>query len=382
MPALRMAGPAILIVFVAAFGLHGESTLTFRELGGLYMGESGLRLVVVILWALVMAPAVRLALLSEGLTYLRWLAPPKPLILAHLIGLLALFNVLPVVPLFIAGLPAEGIGMWLALVGISACLLPGARSVGEHGLRMLAAAALVAAVGLGYWMLAIGLGLVVVALRIPRVWRLAPEHSHWRSGMRWIFGGPLLALASAQVLHVWRSEAAVLSRALLISAFGVFLIWLIARANYGYVSEGALIVASTPALAAVSIMLASVLKRARRQLSWVVHSLGTSLSRERMISLALIALGGGALAAAMAFLARASAWQILALGVHTAAWALLALGISSRSQEDVRSASITLAIAMTAMFTIGLGGRAMLGAELFLALGTAGRMLMREVPDA
>ncbi len=382
MPALGMAGPAVLIVFVAAFGLHGDSTLTFRELGGLYIGEPGLRLVVLILWALVMAPAVRLAIFSEGLTYLRWLALPRSLILTHLLGLLALLNVLPVVPLFVAGMPAEGIGMWLALVGISACLLPGARSVGEHGLRLAAAAGLVAAVGLGYWMLAIGLGLGVAALRIPRVWRLAPEHSHWRSSTRWIFGGPLLALASAQVLHIWRREAAALSRVLLISALGVFLIQLIAKANYGYVSEGALVVASTPAIAAVSIMLASVLKRARKQLTWVVRTLGISLSRERAVSLAIIAFGGGALAATMAFLVHASTAHIAALAVHTAAWALLALGISSRSQEEVRSASIALAMAVFAMFTIGLGGRSMLGIELFLGLGIAGRMLLREVPDA
>lgn len=381
-PALRMAGPAALIVFVVAFGLHGESTLTFRELGQLYIGEPALRGTILALWILVMAPPTRAAFMADELSYLRWLPLPRSLIHTHLVAILAFLHLLPVLPLFIAGFPAPGIGMWLAMMGIAACALPGARGAVEHAVRALSAGGLAALVADARWLPAIGAALVVLAWRVPRVWRLAPEHSHWRSGLRLLFGGRWLSLLSAQVLHIWRSEAATLSRALLVSALGVFLIKLVYRANQGYISEGSLLVTSTPTIAAVSIMLAIVLRRARRQLDWLLRSLGVSRSREHLASLVLIATGGSALATTMVVLVGAPPLQFGLLLLHTISWSLLALGISSRSKEDVRSASITLAVAFFAMFAIGLGGRASLGAELGLGLLAAGRVLLRETHDA
>ncbi len=382
MPALRMAAPAVLIVLVVAFGFHGESTLTLRELGGLYVGTSELRTGVLVLWALVMAPAARLALMAEGLTYLRWLPLPRSLILLHFLGLLALLHLVPVIPLFVAGFPAEGIGMWLALTGIATCLLPGTRGFADQLLRLVGAATVVAAVHLGAWTLAMGVGLALATVRVMRAWQIAPEHSHWRSQKRWLFGGTWLSLTSAQLLHVWRSEAAMLSRTLLISALGISLIPLVTKANQGYLSEGSLLVTSTPTIAAVSIMLALALKRARRQLDWVLRSLGVSLTSERTVSLALIVTGGGLVALTMGALVAAPASHIVALLVHTTACALFALGISSRSQEEIRSVSATLAMALFAMFIIGLGGRVMLGAELGIGLLVAGRVLLRDVSDA
>jgi hypothetical protein len=320
--------------------------------------------------------------MADELLYLRWLPLPRSLIHAQLIGVLAVLHLLPVLPLFIAGFPAQGIGMWLAMMGIAACVLPGARSPVEHLVRALCAGGLATLIMGAQWLPAIGSALVVVAWRVPRVWRLAPEHSHWRSGLRLLLGGRWLSLLSAQVLHIGRSEAATLSRALLVSALGVFLIQLVYRANQGYISEGSLLVTSTPTIAAVSIMLAIVLGRARRQLDWILRSLGVSRRRERLASLALIAAGGSALMGTIAVLVGASPLQFGLLLLHTIAWSLLALGISSRSKEDVRSASITLAVAFFAMFAIGLGGRAALGAELGLGLLAAGRVLLRETHDA
>ncbi len=381
-PALAVAAPAWLTVAVMIGGGYGESTLTFQELGELYVQSPALGSAVFILWALVMAPASRAGLMAPGLDYLRWLPLPRSLVAAHVIGLMAVLHIAPVVPLFAAGLPAEGIGMLSALVGAAACLLPGARGVWEQGARLAGAAVLLALVHRGLWVPAIPAGATIAAMRLLRVWRLAPELSARRSGIRLVRGGAWPALCCAQLLHVWRREAATLSRALLISTLGVFLILAVERVNQGFISEGSLLVLSTPALAAVSILVAIALKRARRGLGWTMRTLGISLTRERRCSLSLMFVASTLLAIAYAWAAQAEAQQIALLATHTAAWVLLALGISSRSVVDTRSASITLASAVLAMFAIGIGGRAFVVAELGLGLLVSGRVLFLEIDDA
>ncbi|MCP4446407.1 MAG: hypothetical protein GY811_13840 [Myxococcales bacterium] len=382
LPALRIAMPAVLIVAVAGGGLYGDTTLTFSELGVLFDQNAWLRATVFTLWVLVMAPAARAGLLSEGIDYLRWLPLPRHLAVSHLLGLLVLLHALPALPFFAAGLPAHGIGMLAALVGVATSLLPGARGAVDQASRVVGVVGLLGLLWLDLWGPAIAAGIVVAVLRGSRVWRLAPEHSFWRGSTRMVWGGAWCSMASAQALLTWRTEAAALSRALLVSALGVFLITLVLRANQGSISESALLVTSTPPIAAVSLMLALVLKRSRARVDWLMRSLGVSRRRERICSFVLLLGATSILAALCLYVSSGAPAQIATMGVHTAAWALLTLGISSRSEQDVRSASITLALTVLAVFAIGIGGHAPLGAELGLGLLAGGRALLEDGTDA
>lgn len=334
------------------------------------------------LWSLVMAPAARAGLNAEGLRYLRWLPLPRAVVGMHVFGLLLLLHLLPAAFLLIAGFPAEFMGLLAAQLGLAACLLPGSRGIGETALRVASALALGALVHRGLWLGAIGAGGAIALWRVPRVWRLAPERSAWRSNVCAVRGGPIAALIAAQTVFVLRREGAALSRVLLISALGIFLILLVKRVNEGIMSEETLLVLGTAPIAASGLILALLLKKTRNEFAWLTRSLGVSVRRERMVSLGLVAAGIGAAAIACLLAASADPTQIMSFSAHTAAWALLTVGISSRSQLDVRSASVTLAVAFLSMFAIGLGGRAAIGAELALGVAVIGRLVLEEVEDA
>ncbi len=381
-PSLRLALPAVLILCVVSVGLHGETTLTFQELGELFAGNAQLRTIATLLWAQAMAPAARAALMAPGLIYLRALPIPPLLLAAHGAVVLATLSVLPTLPLWRAGYLWEAAALWVTITGLLGCLLPGARNAVDWLVRLGGALGLVILIHRGSWQLCLGLGTALSLVRMHRAWQLAPELNRWRWNNRLVLGPSWLALACVQLLHVIRRESAALSRTLLVGALGVFLIHLITRANQGSITLVAQLVSITPAMAAVSIMLALVLKRSRQDMDWLARSLGVSRSLERGISVMLVALGGGILAIVSTYAANGPIAHWALTSAHAVAWALLAIAFSSRSEQDVRSASLTLGCAFFAMFAIGLIGLAALAAEVGIGLLLASKFLLRDVPDS
>lgn len=382
MPALKVASSVLLVTITVGAAMLGEHALTFQELGELLVGDPEFRLGLFTFWTLAMAPAARTGLLAPGLSYLRSLPHPGWLPRLHLLGLLLLLHGVLGIPVLAAGFPAQGIGIGLAGVAIGGALLPGSGRWPERSLRFAAVVGLVALVQQGLWLPAAAASGPVIAWRILAAWK---HSASWGTGRRtrtWVFGGRLASIVSSQALYLWRREAMLVYRIAVVGALGVLLIRSMRLANAGQVSLTMFHVASTPALAIISLMLALGLKRARRDADWLSRSLGIYLRSERAASLLLEVVVGAVLQVTCALAAGFGVAATALALPYALAWAALGLRLGSRSHEDVRAVSWGFALALVAMTVIGLTAPWMFAVLVSLAMLAATPMFLRETPDA
>src|SRR5690606_13270249 len=95
---------------------------------------------------------------------------------------------------------------------------------------------------------------------------------------RVVIGGLHMALVTASLLHLWRRESALVLRCLLIAVLGAAATRLIAQANASALVDllVPIVVAMTPFLAAIALMLALSIGRAQSSMRWMTLSSGVS----------------------------------------------------------------------------------------------------------
>jgi len=319
------------------------------------------------LWTLAFAPASRAGVTAPGLAFLRSL--PYAIWVPHLClgGILLLLHGPLGVALLASGLGVSGIGTLLAGMGIGVCTWPGAESGLEKIARLSLVAGAMALIALGEWLAAGGLGLASLLWLLPKTWNRVGGLSAPRPRIRWIVGGKISSVASAQLTYLWRCEGVLLLRIGFISFLGIILIASVRRAEWGHESLTTTLVVATPILAAISLMGALALRRSRASLDWIYRSIGVSLRLESLCSLAILGVVAAILALGCAAFAGLPSLKMAVVAVYGLSWALAAIALRGRSREEITVVSRGFAVAVLGMLTVGIAGPEVVAVLLGLA---------------
>ena len=387
-PALQAATAPLVVVLLLGSVFLGPQGMEVSDLGQLAESHSIFPAILLLFWALAMAPAGKAGLTAKGLHYLRWLPTPRWLI----VGLLALLLLALHAPLFllffVAGKPATGIALLAGGLGLSSCLLLPNFHLRHSILNLgLGAGIVLLLAGQQPWPAA-AVGVLTCLWLLPRQYQSAAQPSR-RHVRRSLFGGPRLVLLVWQTLRLRRCESATLMRSLLVALAGAGLVFLIHHGNPDQDYAGVVLttlVASTPCLAAVTMILALALRRGQEELHWLRPSLGISTSRLRLSSLLLLSAIGVVLAfllTLLVMLKTSTDWQggvslFALLAVHAFLWCTLASALAYRVQgagRDQSPAMFALCVALLDMVLVGSAGSWSIALELVLALLLASRLL-------
>ncbi len=376
-PALQAATAPLVVAVVGVSLFLGPHGIKIADLGVLLDLHPLLQAELALLWSLAMAPAASAALLAPGLHYLRGLPSPLWMRVLSLLLILLFLHAPVSILFFAAGKPAIALGLLGAGLGLSTSFLLPSYRRWESLLSLALACGLLTGLALGESEMALALGFAAAALLLPRHEKRAVQPSR-RHVRRALFGGAWMVLWLSQLLRLRRSELSSLVRAALLAALGIWIVNRVASANPGQGAADsaiATLVACTPCLAAILLLLAFALRRGQEEVHWLRASLGISTRRMRVSSL-LVLLTIGALFSLLLLLlpmpsiAEASSQTLVLFAyllLHTFFWSsvasLLAYRVSGRG-KDQTPALLALCIALADMLMIGVGGPWYLALEL------------------
>lgn len=267
--AFARAALLYLTVGIVAMIVFGRNAMTAADVTELAEAGRVFRIMLWSVWLLATTPAARAVLCEPSLFY--WRSLPIPRLHFYLAqGLLLALCELPFALLYARGVGMlSGIAVLATTMSLHALWVTRARTT----LAWMTATGLVLAV---MWPLPIAgffpISLFALGLALPLAFIAAPHHqlSHHRAV---VVGPPLVALALAYLVTLWRGHAALLSRALLFTLLGVAISYLALRNNQITAVEWQ----STIALGVLSVVLllalcglAGPLVRTERQAEWLL----------------------------------------------------------------------------------------------------------------
>ncbi len=267
----------------------GPNAMSVQGLGELFDTSPTARLGMLALWTLAVSPAARAALLGPGLSYLRWLPMPAGFGQGFLLAILLVLQAPLALLMMASGRPLLALSMWLAGVASTALLFGRPFAMLRFAGELLVFVAMAAALAIGQCWLSVALSIVLTAGLLPRAWREAPARSQIRRRPK-VVGGPTLSLACVLWLHSWRREAPTLLRAAIVLSLGLLAIRSLSDANSDMDLELPVLVASTPFVAALALLAALAMRRARAALRWMSLSMGGAQARESLVSTLLVIL--------------------------------------------------------------------------------------------